>query len=528
METTGKWVTHAMKKGFAIMWAAVLAVCLAGCQPTPDKGVVGRKDLAQMLDMAAAPWEREGSLREALTVPDRYETYLEGGGGTIRVTVDAQVIAPEADRVPIIRVGALTFSQDMVDRLADALFDDGPLYTPDSLSMLTKSEIEQLLIELKRKKAELEAQGMTPTSRDGAEGEASVSEENGSQGLQSVMVENRLDRVIHAILSYEEILTEAPEEKEYVEVSGDLEDQEIDSPEYNGKLYQVAHMGQPNPDGGMRNVSVLNNERVNYYFAQYVNRGDYGGSTGAYYPEDQWYDDTPGEEDRATADALAYPSMPEEQARAVTDQFFVQIGVDGLECASIEKVIGGSSTYDATDSRIGNLLKAYRLRYVRHVGGIPVTYTNVPIACDDTDDGIIWSWAYEGMSFIVDDGGIVEMEWTEPYKIGETVIEDTAMLPFSKIQGVFEKMIIASTEYDADADVELNISEVRFGLARITEQDELVSGLLVPVWDFFGTRTTYYENNDGQRDSYTHKDTTHPWLTVNAIDGTVIDRSMGY
>ena len=44
---------------------------------------------------------------------------------------------------------------------------------------------------------------------------------------------------------------------------------------------------------------------------------------------------------------------------------------------------------------------------------------------------------------------------------------------------------------------------------RVLEPDSLDSGVIIPVWDFYGPSGETY-------------------LTINAIDGTVIDRQYGY
>ena len=53
------------------------------------------------------------------------------------------------------------------------------------------------------------------------------------------------------------------------------------------------------------------------------------------------------------------------------------------------------------------------------------------------------------------------------------------------------------------------------------------TGLLVPVWDFFGSRKI-----DSEYDGETYSDTTDwptwSFLTINAVDGSIIDRSLGY
>ena len=62
--------------------------------------------------------------------------------------------------------------------------------------------------------------------------------------------------------------------------------------------------------------------------------------------------------------------------------------------------------------------------------------------------------------------------------------------------------------------------------ARIYEPStDAHTGLLVPVWDFFGSRKI-----DSEYDGETYSDTTDwptwSFLTINAVDGSIIDRSL--
>ena len=58
----------------------------------------------------------------------------------------------------------------------------------------------------------------------------------------------------------------------------------------------------------------------------------------------------------------------------------------------------------------------------------------------------------------------------------------------------------------------------------VSEQDKIYSGLLVPVWDFYGPRSWTL----GTGEPYTFYDPDQSLLTINAVDGTIIDRSLGY
>jgi len=141
-------------------------------------------------------------------------------------------------------------------------------------------------------------------------------------------------------------------------------------------------------------------------------------------------------------------------------------------------------------------------------------------------------WSYEDMTFAIDDSGIVGFRWSSPYQFTEVVTENSNLLPFQDITDVFDTMSLVVNAWDGLAQgspalrgIEINVDEIRLGLTRVTEQDKRDSGLLIPVWDFFGTMTYLYESN-GQ----TQKMDVGPIpiLTVNAIDGSVINRNLGY
>lgn len=78
-------------------------------------------------------------------------------------------------------------------------------------------------------------------------------------------------------------------------------------------------------------------------------------------------------------------------------------------------------------------------------------------------------------------------------------------------------MYVAENDGQAKA---VTVRDIRLGYMRVLKQDEAGVGLLVPVWDFFGD--VDYENSRG----FTNPDTS--LLTINAVDGSIIDRSRGY
>lgn len=64
------------------------------------------------------------------------------------MTADAEIVLPDAEKLPTVRVIPADFSQETVDRLYDYLVGDTVMYEMSSLR--TKTDIEAELIDWKR------------------------------------------------------------------------------------------------------------------------------------------------------------------------------------------------------------------------------------------------------------------------------------------------------------------------------------------------------------------------------------------
>ncbi len=75
----------------------------------------------------------------------------------------------------------------------------------------------------------------------------------------------------------------------------------------------------------------------------------------------------------------------------------------------------------------------------------------------------------------------------------------------------------ASKDGGSDAKVSIKVTDVSLMYTRISEKDSFDTGLIVPVWNFTGTVTDEF----GQ-------EKTGAVLSINAIDGSVINQTLGY
>ena len=111
-------------------------------------------------------------------------------------------------------------------------------------------------------------------------------------------------------------------------------------------------------------------------------------------------------------------------------------------------------------------------------------------------------------------------------EIVETVVEQASMKSFEEIKDIFEQMVVVTNALGSDEEdkVTIDIDREVLRYTRISERDSFDTGLLVPVWDFMGKNLS--EKPDAIFGVISSEDTCI--MTINAIDGTVIDRELGY
>lgn len=168
--------------------------------------------------------------------------------------------------------------------------------------------------------------------------------------------------------------------------------------------------------------------------------------------------------------------------------------------------------------------QAYEFIFYRLLDGVPVTYT-VSRGTQDMFSTDIHKepWPYEALRIMVyGDLGVGTLYYESPYKIGEVLEADVQLLTFDQIMEVAKTILpltLSHLEREGKT-VNANIYRISFGYARLDRMDVPYQYKLVPVWDFFGVV------DDNSRKEYAFDN--YSLLTINAIDGTVIDRNYGY
>lgn len=157
--------------------------------------------------------------------------------------------------------------------------------------------------------------------------------------------------------------------------------------------------------------------------------------------------------------------------------------------------------------------------YGRIIGGIPVT-----VVQEQGAGGAAYDYnpvlPYEKLSVYVNEDGVSYLKWEYPVAIQEQIAGDCELLTFDQIMDIFITICpLKYQPYEAYSTTELSIDRATLGYMCLQEWGKPTSYRLVPVWDFFGTRQYWGDHEVIHNQSY---------LTINAIDGTIIDRSYGY
>ncbi len=465
-----------MRKFLALIAALLCVVLTVACQPTPTEVFVIEKDTERMVEKASS--DESGTLSSALGIPDGNYVYeATDVSGKVHVSVNAEIITPDADYLPVARVAGRSFTDQDVENIYNAVCQ-GALQVDEDAPMPKFFYQHTLdgLLEL----------------RDSGNLDKYDSVEEQDAAIQEVMAQ----------------VASAPEQATPIALNFSINSSGI--------------------EGIARILSVLNNEVVSDLFVtnstqsgrgvesdyirdvfcrgEFSSQSAYGNSVTVVYGQTRNI-------------ALAVPKISQQEAQAVADQAVSTLGLSDFSLVGkrIAPLVEGNPK-DGCKS-------VYEFMYTRSVNGVSVTYTNdISSWPPEYPDTVSEGWMYEKLRIFVDDGGIYAYQWNGPCTVTEIVNEKATLLPFSQIKTIFENMIL--TKYGASGTEEaksasINITGIRLGLARVTEQNNNAYGLLVPTWDFFGV----YDTGNGYPIGY---DGFESLLTINAVDGSIIDRTTGY
>ena len=478
-----------MKKTLALLLALALAA-LAGCQATPEGSIVTGKSSDALIEKAQAD-PGQGTLAQRINAPETYQASVSSQDGKLTVTIDATVTVPETDSAPIFQVTPGTITQDQADTLIGSLVHS-ELYAPDEYR--TRDEIMEDLLAAKQKLAE-------------GPSEADANTSYAINGQEATWEENMQFLIDMFTAEYES----APEDPEKTPISGQFQEEQA----YDRVIHTIVGEGE-SEEYGYEGIQIVQDQPgvVGNTMARYSRTENFSQDYMTRQKVELYYPDL-------DLSAVPEPHLTAEEAQAQADAVVQALDIPYMTCYSV------SLMYCTEDYSTGGLRSedvpprcCWAVQYTRSIGGVPVTYVNNSVSF--TMGGPFErQWENESLTLYVNDSGIVDMVWDGPCELEDAVTEDSALLCFDDIMDIFEKMYVVHNDGLNEDDT---ITDIRLGYVRIRQQDVSDSGLLVPAWDFFGSVCQHVEGEDDQ-DVY---DPYRSLLTINAVDGSIIDRSLGY
>lgn len=468
-----------MKKKTMRMLSAALAVTLlSGCGAaqtnTPAETSVNQ---AMLLEKSAQPQE------SAYTFPKKFTGDWTGQEGKLTIHADAQVVAELGTALPTATVKPREFNQEDVDNLLKVLLKGEPLYS----HVQTKQELQ----------GHLDYINSPDWTSDPGKPSDPASLEARRKELNAW---------------YTAEIAKAPEEKPILHGFSDSDD-----PKWIG--------GTATVDGTEWEVSIRNDTDYGWTSA-YIERTDY-----KYRDYTIPLPDASKEESIAQGNALMQALGLQNFVLTDAQQWNVELpGDNGIWRLYYAPTVNGFPVpgvrQDTTQT---------------HDGTVYHDYQYWDYACKDSENPDTVSWYLENILLDVGKDGVLCFAWTAPSTQPVVQQAQSTLLPFEEIASIANTMLpevivgpkeTPLTKLDQyngfDTRMDVDITKVSLSLMRIRDKGSL-QGTIVPVWDFWGTSDWY----DAEPNAYGYQEKGmnyeyRPMLTLNAVDGTVVNRQLGY
>ena len=497
-------------KFFSLLLCGILLCGLAsGCSKTQKHLIVREKKAAdtkryEEAELVTGPSEKN-ALSRRLQVPDTYEASAASDDNSFQLSCHAQVTVPDAAEIPIYQVSQRPFDEAWISQVTKAFFGDAPVYDGETYFQVSKTDALEKINELKAYQAE----GNTDPY-----GIIANLKESGTEHPEEYY------SLQEDIASWEQTYQEAPETVEKTEVTPGL------SEASGGRFYGAVEV-----DGGIFGYTLKTTEtwpmeiKINRLVSKsgtdypYWNAAFYEGETKA----------SPGTPSRKEAEEMA--GITPDQAIEMTDQYMEKLGLTDFSAKHTALGLCFQQSAFAPPSGTPAYSDAgYLVSYTRDLNGFPVTDESSMGGVSENIDSTTCSWGYEKAEFYVNRDGLQQARLLNLYQIGEPQVSNVKLLSFPEIAEIFEQM--ARIKYSNDPSpggyLKLDITDVKLGYMRVYDPGlNSTSGILVPVWDFFGIRESL-DIYDGEEQYSKYASPVLSFLTLNAADGTVIDRGKGY
>ena len=486
---TNKKVAYHKKMKNTIKLSSLLIVLIiifiTGCQKTPDDLIVQNKaddDLAEAIAVTAEPvaTEPEASEEPDINADLLKETYrltetVTNDLGNITLEIDADVIPLNIPKIPVAIVEPYDMTEDDASAVATAFFGNAKYSDP---KIRTKSEIEAAIVQAKKSATDLSSDMAT------ASGTTTMVE------LQEVADEQ--------IARLEELWKDAPDEKP--------ETSDFDVSSHSSSYYNV-NIGKAYK--GFLDFSNSSNYSIKYLLCL-ASKYEMFRTNMRFLTE--------------------YATRPVEDTDDPAYQKAKQRALELIDAAGLGETVKLGDTYISKDclgdTRYVSNEEYYVFTFERIVGDGTIDYSFHMGSRTYEDYGKpfeyekIEVWAYK------DTGELVEFLWRSPTIVTE-IINDNVKIEIDDEQAIDAIKKQAFIQYaDFNGDWKIVIDKIELALTRVKERDS-DRYLVVPAWQCYG-ELAEKRSEGGYRYQLGKEQEYKNIITINALDGTVIDMERTY
>jgi|GEM_PF-7132564 len=503
-----------------IIVCILIAFIMSGCQATPEDLIVQQKDTDELLEKIYAEDEPESADSDPVETEadeERTDEYraidhasfdMELVNG-IKLSVDNDLLVPDKETFPIVTYKRKVFTDEDINCITELFLKGNNLYHFRDDRVMTKSELEEMIIMLKRDYSSLDSEvakmkGITDINelyklRDDALAECYEELETAPEEIKAEV--HNMNYANHSIMGDAKV-----DGRMYVLYINDAEDSSRSNIEDMRPRISFSRFNYHADGYKCLYKSLLTNRIIipGIGILPRVERNDWGSS---YVISTALCEDQPDEID-----------MTIEEAKETALDTFKQVGAgDDIDISGIFLIGYSDSSYDIT---------CYAVELKRQIDGMPITQRSLVTTdgmerrSDDTNRRFASSVPSERMIILLNDEGILDFEWSEPVERIEEINNNAELITSQAVIENFKQAFINGYSFETFGDSEylknmaLNEISLGYGMARIPNDKELF--MAIPLWNFYKTCETR---------GHTY---TSSLITINALDGSRFNPGWGY
>ena len=462
-----------MKKSLIGIGFAFLLISLSGCQKTPEEDLVKNKkeqDLEREVKTSREGKNMSAQTPEILaTFPDHYQDELTLDG--VIVYMDADIHIPKVKRIVSQKVEPGVMKLDKIKDIIRYFTGENVCYPLGVAG--SKSELMNIIISIKQEIAALEnGSNLTINEGDGT-------------------LEEQLTALKEQLKKHEELYAAEEEDQPVTidEVSFD-KNGSIELQSNLGRAEAARLLFYDDPDRGTR-IEFMN------YSPAY----------------------------NATADDVSL-TLSETEANNIAVRLIEELGIGDLEVMDVEKK---SQVVD------GEIVGFYDISYKRGLNGLKNLYfeeaASVQTELNETGEEYSAHMGQTKENIQVDDTGVIGINITMPPKVIECINDSVAIYGFEQMKKYLASHLANKSWKATEEMTYLRITNIYLSAMYVVNKSNNQEYFTIPVWDFCGYS---YPENIPENSLYnlekvdeesTYKKT---YLTLSAIDGSIISRKTGY